>query len=40
MILDIASNPVSTSISQFRLFAIYHLKNLKALNGSIIVSVR
>ena len=38
IILDISSNPVSSTVSHFRLFTIYHLKNLKALDGSTIVS--
>jgi len=38
IIFDISSNPVATSVSNFRLFVIYHLKSLKAMDGSIIVS--
>ena len=38
IIFDISSNPVSSSVSYFRLFTIYHLKNLRALDGSTIVS--
>ena len=38
IILDVASNPVSSTVSHFRLFTIYHLKNLKALDGYTIVS--
>jgi len=37
-ILDVASNPVSSTVSHFRLFTIYHLKYLKALDGYTIVS--
>ncbi|XP_069116713.1 leucine-rich repeat-containing protein 9-like isoform X3 [Argopecten irradians] len=33
VILDLFGNPVATEIDNYRLFVIYHLKNLKALDG-------
>ena len=38
VILDLFGNPVATETDNYRLFIIYHLKNLKALDGSAIVS--
>ena len=37
-ILDLDGNPVSSSIENYRLYIIYHLRTLKALDGSPIVS--
>nr|XP_022332451.1 leucine-rich repeat-containing protein 9-like isoform X3 [Crassostrea virginica] len=36
VILDLFGNPVATETDNYRLFIIYHLKNLKALDGSAI----
>ena len=38
VILDLGGNPVATSADNYRLFVIYHLKCLKALDGTAIVS--
>ena len=38
VILDLYGNPVASETDNYRLFIIYHLKNLKALDGSAIVS--
>ena len=38
VILDLYGNPVVTSSDNYRLFVIYHLKCLKALDGTAIVS--
>jgi len=39
VILDLFGNPVASEIDNYRLFVIYHLKNLKALDGTAIVSI-
>jgi len=39
MILDMYGNPVANDNDNYRLFVIYHLKNLKALDGSTIVCI-
>ncbi|KAK3093172.1 hypothetical protein FSP39_012192 [Pinctada imbricata] len=36
VILDLYGNPVASETDNYRLFIIYHLKNLKALDGSAI----
>ena len=38
VILDMFGNPVANDNDNYRLFVIYHLKTLKALDGSAIVS--
>ena len=38
VILDLFGNPVVKSADNYRLFVIYHLKALKALDGLAIVS--
>lgn len=38
VILDLFGNPVAMDTDNYRLFIIYHLKNLKALDGAAIVS--
>ena len=38
VILDLYGNPVVSSTDNYRLFVIYHLKSLKALDGTAIVS--
>ncbi|XP_021359490.1 leucine-rich repeat-containing protein 9-like isoform X6 [Mizuhopecten yessoensis] len=40
VILDLFGNPVATEIDNYRLFVIYHLKNLKALDGVAIIMKR
>ena len=37
VILDLFGNPVVAAASNYRLFVIYHLRSLKALDGSAIV---
>jgi len=39
VILDLYGNPVVHEMDNYRLFIIYHLKTLKALDGLAIVSV-
>ena len=38
VILDLYGNPVVSSVDSYRLFVIFHLRALKALDGSAIVS--
>ena len=38
VILDLFGNPVVNAADNYRLFVIYHLKALKALDGNAIVS--
>lgn len=38
MIIDLYGNPVVHEMDNYRLFIIYHLKTLKALDGLAIVS--
>ena len=37
VILDLFGNPVASSSENYRLFVIFHLRSLKALDGSAIV---
>jgi hypothetical protein len=39
VILDMYGNPVATDLENYRLFVIYHLKMLKALDGNAVVSL-
>ena len=39
VILDLGGNPVAVTADNYRLFVIYHLKCLKALDGKAIVSI-
>lgn len=39
VILDMYGNPVATEADNYRLFVIYHLKTLKALDGNAVVSL-
>ena len=39
VILDMFGNPIANDNDNYRLFVIYHLKTLKALDGSAIVSL-
>ena len=39
LILDLCGNPVATSMDNYRLFIVYHLRTLKALDGSAFVSL-
>ena len=37
VILDMCGNPVAKESDNYRLFVVYHLKSLKALDGSAVV---